>query len=84
MTGMSEIRGEYFPRLRRFRPRTAMPHAAGLWPALAQKIADGSRSVRGEVEEKVAAALGIEIARLGKTAQRLAEIHERILAARAT
>jgi hypothetical protein len=53
-----------------------------LSPALLQKIADGSRSVTDDVEDKVVDALGAEIKRIGKTAAKLADIKARILAAR--
>jgi hypothetical protein len=45
-------------------------------------IAAGDRQVTDDVEDKVVAALGPEIERLGKTADKLSEIQGRILAAR--
>jgi hypothetical protein len=45
-------------------------------------ILAGDRPLTDDVEEKVVAALGREIERLGKTATKLQEIKDRILAAR--
>jgi hypothetical protein len=62
--------------------QSPLARLTGLSPALLQKIAAGERSVTDGVEDSVVDALSREIERLGKTAERLAEIQGRILTAR--
>jgi transcriptional regulator with XRE-family HTH domain len=62
--------------------QSALSRASGISQSLLAMIASGDRQVTDEVEDKVVAALGNEIARLGKTAAKLEEIQGRILAAR--
>ncbi|HMJ27299.1 MAG TPA: helix-turn-helix transcriptional regulator [Xanthobacteraceae bacterium] len=64
--------------------QSALSRASGISQSYLAMIASGERPMTDEVEDKVVAALGKEIARLGKTAERLAEIQGRILAARET
>jgi transcriptional regulator with XRE-family HTH domain len=59
-----------------------MSRATGISQSYLSSIATGDRPVTDEVEDKVVAALGREIERLGKTAEKLMEIQGRILAAR--
>ncbi|OAE99957.1 hypothetical protein AYJ54_32275 [Bradyrhizobium centrolobii] len=62
--------------------QSPLARAAGLSPALLQKIADGSRSVTDEVEDQIVAALLDEVARLERAALKLSALIGRILAAR--
>jgi regulator of sigma D len=60
---------------------SAVQGLGDLSQSLLAMIASGNRQVTDDVEDKVVAALGKEIARLGKTAAKLEEIQGRILAA---
>ena len=62
--------------------QSALSRATGISQSYLSAIATGDRPVTDEVEDKVVAALGREIERLGKTANKLSEIQGRILAAR--
>ena len=62
--------------------QSAMARSIGVSKQLMSFIVAGDREVTDEVEDRVVDALGREIERLGKTANKLSEIQGRILAAR--
>jgi hypothetical protein len=62
--------------------QSPLARAAGLSPALVQKIADGTRAVTDDVEDKVVEALLKEVARLERAALKVSELTGRILADR--
>ena len=64
------------------RGQTKMATSIGISKQMLSFIFAGDRPVTDDVEDKVVAALGREIDRLGKTANKLSEIQGRILAAR--
>jgi plasmid maintenance system antidote protein VapI len=62
--------------------QSAMARSIDISKQMLSFILAGDRPLTDDVEEKVVAALGREIERLGKTATKLQEIQGRILAAR--
>jgi hypothetical protein len=62
--------------------QSALSRASGVSQSYLAMISSGDRPVTDEVEDKVVAAIGREIERLGKTTTKLMEIQGRILAAR--
>jgi hypothetical protein len=61
--------------------QSAMARSIGISKQLLSFVVTGDRQVTDDVEDRVVAALGREIERLGKTAAKLEEIQGRILAA---